>query len=136
MNSTQVRYGGAICFALVLLFAFGAGGWQEKASHKERIFACQDETVIVDPTDGTKPKAIYLCLGKTLTWDANGHQFRVVFRKQSPFVDGGKVFDNAHPTSAAAKAFVVLTVYEYDITVDDKKVDDPQVVGGGGHGDE
>lgn len=137
MTSTQVRYVGAVGFALMLLFAFGASGWQKKSSHKERvIFTCKDETVTIDPTDGTSPKAIYLCAGKTLTWNANGHQFKVKFRKNSPFVGGKKLFDNNNPTSPPVIGTVALTVYEYDVNVDGKDVDDPQVIGGGGHEDQ
>ncbi|MFZ0580305.1 MAG: hypothetical protein WAN72_05815 [Candidatus Acidiferrales bacterium] len=133
MNSTRVRYDSAIRFALVLLFTFGVGGCN-KLSHEERVaFACSDETVKVDPTDGTSPKAIYLCPGNTLTWNADGHQFQVVFSKNSPFADDNKVFDNNHAKSKGAKNIPQLTVYNYAITVDGKPVDDPQVVGGGGH---
>jgi hypothetical protein len=133
MHSSRVRYDGAIRFTLVLLFAFGAGGCK-KAFHEETVtFACRDEKLDVDPTDGTIPKAIYLCAGKTVTWNPNGHRFRVVFRKKSPFVDDKTVFDNDHPKSAGAKHAAQLIVYYYDMTIDGMLVDDPQVIGGGGH---
>jgi hypothetical protein len=134
MTSTQVRYGGATCFALVLLFAFGVGGWGKGASYKKRVtFTCQNEKVTIDPVKGTRPKAIYLCEGKTLTWEPDGHTFQVKFTKESPFIDGDKEFDNGKAKSKAQKHDDDLTVYEYVVTVDGHLVNDPQVIGGGGH---
>jgi plastocyanin len=139
MHSAQRRNNGATRFALVLVlvsalalplpFAFGAS--QEKGYKKEFVrFTCKDETVQVVPIDGTRPKAIYLCAGNTVTWDANGHEFIVIFKK-SPFVDGKKMFNNKDNKSKAAKKETVLTVYNYQIIVDGQLVEDPQVVGGG-----
>jgi len=136
MHSAQRRNNGATRFALVLVlvsalpFAFGAS--QEKGYKKEFVrFTCKDETVKVVPIDGTHPKAIYLCADNTLTWDANGHEFTVIFIKNSPFVDGKKLFNNKDYKSKAAKPDKVLTVYNYHIIVDGELIDDPQVVGGG-----
>ena len=105
---------------------------QEQKGYQEEFvqFTCQDVTVKVDPVNGTDPKAIYLCAGKTLTWDANGHEFTVIFKK-SPFVDGKKMFSNKDYKSKGAKKDAVLTVYNYQIIVDGELVEDPQVVGGG-----
>ena len=136
MHSAQKRNNGATRFAVVLVlvsalpFAFGAS--QEKGYKKEFArFTCKDETVKVVPKDGTNPKAIYLCGGHTMTWDANGHEFTVIFKK-SPFVGGKKLFNNKDNKSNPAIQDTVLTVYNYQIIVDGELVDDPQVVGGGG----
>jgi hypothetical protein len=132
MTSTQVRYVGGICFVLVLLLAFEVTGCQKKREPKAVTLPCSKETVI-DTSKGTRPKAIYLCEGDTLTWKPDGHTFKVEFTKESPFVDGDKEFHNGKETSSAKKHDDVLTVYEYVVTVDGHLVNDPQVIGGGGH---
>jgi hypothetical protein len=123
-------------FAVILLLPFKFGAGQEVSSEQTSgqsvRLSCADQTVTVDPTDGTNPKAVFLCAGNKLTWDADGHQFIAIFKK-SPFVDGQKFFDEHHNQSAAAKNDVQVTVYTYFMIVDHEIVDDPQVVGGGGH---
>jgi hypothetical protein len=120
---------------LALPFLFGAAQEQKSYVQQEFVrFACQNVTVNVDPKFGTDPKAVYLCAGNTLTWVANSHKFIVIFRKNSPFINNQKVFDNNNYQSKPAKNDVVLTVYNYDIIVDGEPIEDPQVVGGGGHG--
>jgi hypothetical protein len=140
MHLSPVGYG-TISFALVsglfLVLPLTLGAGQDKEEHKKEYarFTCKDETVQVVPGEGTNPKAVYLCAGYTITWASNNHTFLVVFKKKSPFVDNRKIFDEHHNKSAAAKTDVVLTVYNYDMVVDNQPVDDPQVVGGGGHVD-
>jgi plastocyanin len=134
MNLTQLRYVGAICFVLVLVLAFEVSGWQKQKAKKSVALDCGNQTLTIDPTDGTVPKAIYVCVGDVITWDANGHQFTVKFKKKSPF-GNVKDFDNSHNVSPPAKPDIHLTVYEYEVTIDGKPVDDPQVIGGGGHED-
>ena len=144
MHSFHVRHGRSICFASVfgsllllslgLPLKFGAAQEQKTTTPEYIRFACKNETVKVDPRDGTKPKAVYLCPGTTLTWDASGHKFVVAFQKKSPFRDGQMVFDNSNYQSGPATGTRDLTVYSYIMIVDGKTVDDPQVVGGGGHG--
>jgi hypothetical protein len=138
MSSFRIKYGRGVGIAVVVgLMAmvpvkFGAA--QEAQETQQFVkFACGNVTVKVVPTTGTDPKAVYLCAGNTMTWDANGHSFIVIFRKNSPFQGNQKVFDNNHYQSKPAKNDSVLTVYNYDITVDGEPIDDPQVVGGGGH---
>jgi hypothetical protein len=137
MHLSRVGHG-PIWFGLVsglfLVLPLGAG--QDNKDEQEFArFTCKDETVKVVPTDGTDPKAVYLCAGRTLTWDPNGHKFIVAFKKKSPFIDNQKIFDETHNKSKAAKVDVLLTVYNYDMIVDNEPVEDPQVVGGGGHVD-
>ncbi len=133
MRSFPVRRGATKWFTLLVLLVFGASGCKEIFKGKRTVtFTCGDQTVSVDPTDGTYPKAVYLCAGDTLTWSANQHNFQIEFKKKSPFTDGAKKFDNSHAKSAPTKQDSKLTVYEYEITVDGKLVDDPQVIGGGG----
>lgn len=120
-------------FGLVLLLAAITCGCQQQVKNaKTKTFTCGDQQVSVDPTDGTIPKAVYVCEGDTVTWEPNNHQFEVAFKKGSPFVDGGTQFDNGKKKSAKTKHHDKITVYEYDITVDGKPVNDPQVVAGGG----
>jgi len=143
MHSFRVRHGRAMGFVTVfgsflllslgLLFKFVTTQEVKTKTPEYVQFRCIDQRVNVDPQDGTKPKAIYLCAGNRLIWDANHHKFVVVFQKKSPFTDGQMVFDNDHNQSAPAVNDTDLTVYNYIISVDGKTVDDPQVVGGGGH---
>ena len=135
MHSTQKRNNGATQFALVLVLALALplafGASQEKGYKEEFVkFTCQDVTVQVVPIDGTNPKAIYLCAGNTMTWDANRHEFTVIFKK-SPFVGGKKLFNNTDNKSKPAIRDTVLMVYNYQVIVDGVLADDPQVVGGG-----
>ena len=131
-HDRSMRIAGVVGLLAIWPMKFGAA--QVTQSTQEYVqFACQNLTVKVVPTTGTDPKAVYLCGGNTLTWDANGHTFIVVFRKASPFEGDQKVFDNTNYKSKPAKHTTALTVYNYDIVVDGQPIDDPQVVGGGGH---
>jgi plastocyanin len=119
---------------------FGASGCDKdrKYGKNTRTFACGDQTIEVNTNDGAKPQAVYVCEGNTVTWNPNGNKFLVEFRKDSPFEDGGKKFDNEHPKSAKTKRHEYLTVYEYSITVgvgsqSPRVFADPQVIGGGGN---
>jgi len=142
METSRLLYGRVTRIVLVLtcVLAAGCGEIQKKppTGQKQHIFDCGDQTVGVVPNDGTNPKAVYLCDGDKLSWVPNGHQFVVTFKK-SPFVDGQLVFQNnpqnpnALVQSSAAQYTGSLVVYHYTITIDGKPVDDPQVVGGGGH---
>ncbi len=120
-------------FALIMLLMLGAIGCKERISRKTVTFTCGDQTVDVNTNNGVQPQAVYVCDGDTVTWRANGHTFLVEFKKDSPFEDNGKNFDNRNSKSARTKHHTQLTVYEYRITVD-SRVFDPQVVpiGGGG----
>src|SRR5229473_5426264 len=132
MRSIPVRYCAASRFALVLLLMCGASGCTKPEVEKRTVkFTCADQTVDVNTTDGAKPQAVYVCEGNTVTWNPNGHTFLVEFKKDSPFEDGAKRFDNGHSKSAKTKHHDQLTVYEYKITVDNTVFSDPQVIGGG-----
>jgi hypothetical protein len=103
-----------------------------ESSGKFARLACADQTLKVVPDDGTRPRAIYLGDGNKVTWDANGHDFVVIFRKKSPFAGGKKRFDNKNNQSPAAQIGKELAVYNYEIIVDDAVAEDPPGVGGGG----
>jgi len=128
----------ALCAGLLLFamaFRFGTAKGQQ-ASQNYASFACQNQTVNVIPEQGTTDdtKAIYLCKGYTVTWNVQpGHTFSAIFKK-SPFSNGQKYFDEKNYTSTGANDDKYLTVYNYILIVDRKLIDDPQVVGGGGHG--
>lgn len=131
MQTFRARCGVAIGFALILLVMLGASSCKE-VRRKTVTFACGDQTVDVNTSNGAQPQAVYVCEGDTVTWKPNGHTFLVEFKKDSPFADNGKKFDNQHGKSAKTKHHTELTVYEYRITVDGTNVFDPQVIGGGG----
>lgn len=142
MRTSRFLHGSVIRITLGLVCILSVSCGQKPTaggqSKKQYIFDCGDQTVGVVPGDGTSPKAVYLCDGNTLTWVPNGHTFKVTFKK-SPFVDGQTVFQNnpqdptAPVTSKAAQYTGTLVVYHYAMTIDNNPVDDPQVVGGGGH---
>ena len=133
MHSSPLRRGTAGRFILVLLLIFVATGCEEMKTRKKILtFTCGNHAVKVNTTNGAQPQAVYVCDDDTVTWDADGHTFVVEFKNDSPFEDGGKKFDNAHPNSGKSKHHTQLTVYEYRITVDTNHVFDPQVIGGGG----
>lgn len=130
MPAFRVRASVVGRFALTLLFTLGAIACKQKIP---RItFPCGDQTVDVNTNNGAQPQAVYVCAGDTVTWRASGHTFLVEFKKDSPFEDNGKRFDNQHSKSDKAKHSTELTVYEYRITVDGNPFD-PQVIGGGGN---
>jgi plastocyanin len=124
---------------LILLLVSGVSGCKEhRYGRNTRIFTCGNQTIDVNPDDGAKPQAVYVCEGDTVTWNPNGHKFLVEFKKDSPFEDRRKKFDNEHPKSDKTKPHKQLTVYEYRITVGvgteaPHVFDDPQVIGGGGN---
>ncbi len=133
MHSIPVRCGAASRLALVSLLILGVSGCAQepRTVQKREYFPCGDKTVDVNTSNGATPQAVYVCGGDTVTWNPNGHTFLVEFKKDSPFDDDGKRFDNGHAKSGKAKHVTGLTIYEYRITVDTTHVFDPQVVGGG-----
>lgn len=129
MRSFLVRHWAPSGFAVLLLLTIVAPGCRKPLA----MVACGDKPVDVDPSNnGARPQAVYVCEDNTITWNANGHTFTVEFKKDSPFKDGGKKFDNGHNKSGKTKHHDYLIVYEYRITVDNTSYDDPQVIGGGG----
>lgn len=134
MNFSWFRHDAVICFASLLLAALGTSGCGQKLRKAVIVLDCGDKTVVVDPNSGVIPSqtAVWVCDDDTVTWDGNGHEFKVEFKDKSPFTDNEKVFHNKHPKSFGAKHLTHLEVFEYRITVDGKSFD-PQVVGGGGH---
>jgi hypothetical protein len=137
MRFPRVTLGRAIgvaTIAVAALVPLELGAGQDQTSHTPEYvrLSCGDASVNIDPTNGTDLKAVYLCAGNKITWNANHHQFIVIFRK-SPFTDDRKIFDNNNYVSRPAKNDTALTVYNYLVIVDGQLVDDPQIVGGGGH---
>lgn len=127
MRSFPVRRWSASGFVLLVLLTIGATGCRKPSA----MLVCGDKTVDVDPSNnGARPQAVYVCEDNTVTWQPNGHTFTVEFKKESPFKDGGKTFDNGHNKSGKTKHHDHLIVYEYRITVDNTSYD-PQVIGGG-----
>jgi hypothetical protein len=143
MYLSRLRYG--LALACILTFtlwpaACGDGQMHPRVAGKGSVtFPCGDQTVGVVPVDGTSPKDVYLCQGDKLTWQPNGHTFVVTFSKKYPFQGGSRTFQNdpQKPNDPVVSPPAIyagsLVVYHYDIVVDGLKVDDPQVVGGGGH---
>ena len=132
MHDRVIRLTLVLVSFLVLPFALGAGQDQYGGKQEFAKYVCKDETVTVKTT-GVDKKAVYLCGGRTVDWVADGHNFIVIFKKNSPFVDNQKLFDNKNHKSKPAKDDTALTVYDYLIIVDGELIEDPQVVGGGGH---
>jgi hypothetical protein len=142
MLSSHFRYGVVIRFVLASFFFLGVSGCRRELSPQVKrtvTFDCGNQTVGVVTGLGTDPKAVYLCGGDTLTWIPNGQKFTVTFKKENPFTGAPQVFTNnpANPdapvTSPPAKYTGSLVVYHYEMTINGVVVDDPQVVGGGGH---
>lgn len=142
MVCSRFRYGVVNLFALASFFTLGVSGCRKELSPQAKrtvTFDCGNQTVGVVTGTGTSPKAVYLCGGDTLTWIPNGRKFTVTFKKDYPFTGASQTFTNnpANPdapvTSPPAKYTGSLVVYHYEMTIDGAVVDDPQVVGGGGH---
>ncbi len=130
MFSIPMRCCAASRFAVVLLLMLGASGCAKQPKVAKPL-TCGDKTVDVNTTNGAEPQAVYVCGGDTVTWNSNGHTFLVEFKKDSPFNDNDKRFNNGKPKSDKTKPHDKLRVYEYRITVDGSPFDDPQVIGGG-----
>jgi hypothetical protein len=142
MLSSGFRCGVAIRFGLGLCLLLAVNGCRKAQSRpgtKTVTLECGDQTVGVVTGTGTSPKAVYLCGGDTLTWIPNGQKFTVTFKREYPFIGAPQVFTNspsnpdAPVTSPPAQYTGSLVVYHYEMTINGKAVDDPQVVGGGGH---
>jgi uncharacterized lipoprotein YehR (DUF1307 family) len=115
---------------LVLLLIVGASGCGKKEPRLAKDLSCGDKKVEVNTTNGAEPEVVYVCDDDTVLWNSNGHKFLVEFKKDSPFKDDDKKFDNGKPKSDKTKHHDKLKVYEYRITVDGVPFD-PQVLGGG-----
>ena len=117
--------------AMVLFLILAANGCEKKAANPA-VPKCGDKTVNVNTNNGAEPEAVYVCEDDTVTWNPNGLTFVVEFKKDSPFKDDDKHFDNAKHKSQKTKHHDKLKVYEYRITVNGVAFD-PQVIGGGGN---
>jgi len=131
MRNVYRKYG---VLSAALLIAVAIAGCKERHEPNDRVvkIRCGDQTVNADPVKGAVPAVIYLCDDDKVTWNANGHAFKVEFKEDSPFSDDDKVFDNTHAQSKKVKHLGDWAVFPYKITVDGK-VFDPHVIGGGGN---
>lgn len=130
MHSTPARRAFGYVVGLVVV-TLGCSGCTQRVAFDGKPY-CGDKTVKAIPSaPGADPEAVYVCEGDTVTWDPNGtSSFQVDFKKDSPFEDNGKHFDNGSPKSKKTKKHDVLKVYEYKMTVNNQSYD-PQVIGGG-----
>jgi len=141
MDAFRFRFTRFVPVVLTSFFFLGGCGGQKLAQvdKGKDYFACGNQTVGVVPGDGTNPKDVYLCKGDVLTWVPNGHAFTVTFKKKYPFEGPPKTITNnpqnpnAPVDSPAAIYSGSLVVYQYEMTIDSQPVEDPRVVGGGGH---
>jgi len=132
-------------FTLVLLVALTASGSQRK----ERVatYTCGDQHIKVDHTlpKGVDRKAVYLCGGDKIIWDAQPNvQFEIDF-DESPWGPNNAKFGNKNGLNPYTPKFPNSptpapkdpTVFKYTITIVDNNGHsyppfDPHVVGGGG----
>lgn len=102
-----------------------------KTAKNQRLVPC-DTTINVDLNNGAYPLAAFLCENDTVTWQTSDqHHFTVQFNAGSPFVGGQTTFDDLHPSGTVKPNYDRLDLYKYTITIDNTKVFDPEVVGGG-----
>lgn len=71
----------------------------------------------------------YVCKNQSVTWIANGHEFRVFFKHDCPFPSCRKI-DQDHPKAGPIKDYAILTVFDYGIIIDGTPYD-PHIIGGG-----
>jgi hypothetical protein len=133
MNSTRFMFSVSSLLALFLIIASGCNVSRPKSVPPP----CGSKTFKVDPTQGVIPAAVYICEDDFVTWDPNGHTFKVHFdNNESPFKDNSTDFDNTKnkPTKGGKKSPDDVTVYKFKIdVVDVNKTFDPHVVVGGGN---
>ena len=137
MISIPARWSAAIWCALVLLLMLGASSCEKdhpvipKTTKKTKPVPC-DTTVTVYPA-GPQPDSVYLCEYDTLTWvkGTGTNSFVIQFKKNSPFGDDGKNFDDKNNSDKAKDKYGPLEVDKYSITINSTTTLDPQVVTGG-----
>jgi hypothetical protein len=131
----RVVFAGAGLFVLLSILTLGTGGCSGKSSKLTSKKIDCVKTITVDPTSGvdTHQKAVYVCGGDTVKWDAkHGETFTVHFPGACPFNPCPDITDT-QPTAIVATQPADLTVYKYTITVNNGSPIDPHVVGGGGY---
>jgi hypothetical protein len=133
MNSTRFMFSVASLLALSLIIASGCNVSRPKLGSS----LCGSKTFKVDPTQphGVTPPDVYICEDDFVTWEPNGHTFKVHFdNNESPFKDNSTDFDNTKnkPTNGGKKLPDDVTVFKFKIeVVDVNKTFDPHVVVGG-----
>jgi hypothetical protein len=114
-------------FALFSVLASPTDCGQEKIAYFQLRVVCTT-TITVMQTGVDQPDA-YVCKNNNVTWNANGHDFVVVFKHDCPFPSCKKI-DNQHPTGGPMKDLQKLTVFDYGIVIDGTLYD-PHIIGGG-----
>ena len=129
MRFSRMLFGGAGMVALPLILIMVTGCHRAPTPPRTKTFSCVDVSVQVDPTNGVDKKAVYVCDGNTVTWNASpGVNFTIAFQ-DCPFLDCN-TFTNG-VASKPALYFKEIRVFKYTITVNNVPFD-PHVVGGGG----
>lgn len=135
MYFSRVVFGSASLLVLLSILTLGTGGCSERSPKLiSKKIDCVTK-ITVDPTSGvdTHQKAVYVCGGDTVKWDAHhGVTFTVHFPGACPFNPCPDITE-AQPTAIVATQTADLTVYKYTITVNNGSPFDPHVVGGGGY---
>jgi hypothetical protein len=130
MRFSRILFGGAGLFALCLFLITVAGCKFLQKAPRTKTFDCTDVSINVDLNNGVDKKAVYICDGNTVTWNApSGVNFTIKFQ-DCPFLDCN-TFTNGVP-SKKALYFTDIRVFKYTITVNGVPFD-PHLVGGGGH---
>ena len=114
-------------FVLFSFLALPTDCGQVKTEYAQLRVTCTT-TITVMQTGVDEPDA-YVCKNATVTWNANGHDFVVIFKHDCPFPSCKKI-DNQHPTAGPIKDVQKLTVFDYGIVIDGTLYD-PHIIGGG-----
>ena len=130
MRSSRILFGGVGMVALSLILLMVTGCHKVLQTARTKTFNCVDVSIQVDPNNGVDKKAVYVCDGNTVTWNAPaGVNFTIAFQ-DCPFQDCNTLANGV--ASKPALSFTDLRVFKYTITVNNVPFD-PHVVGGGGH---
>jgi len=117
---------------LSVLFSFLAlpidCGQEKTATEYFELRVTCTTKITVMQTGVDEPDA-YVCKNTNVTWNANGHDFVVIFKHECPFPSCKKI-DNQHPTAGPMKGLQKLTVFDYGIVIDGTLYD-PHIIGGG-----
>lgn len=129
MRFSRILFGGAGLVALSLFLTMVTGCHMVPKALRTKTFNCVDVSIQVDPNNGVDKKAVYVCDGNTVTWNAPpGVNFTIAFQ-DCPFQDCNNFANGV--ASKPALYSKEIRVFKYTITVNNVPFD-PHVVGGGG----